>query len=102
MPNRRPRRREITPSGEPSYRLLGISAHLHEADHPRMSAEVEAVPVETEEERVFEWRLEELFRGGFSDVLAVELAAARDVDLHEALDLVARGCPPDTAARILL
>jgi hypothetical protein len=67
-----------------------------------MAAEVEVVGVDSEEERVFEWRLEELFRAGFPDALAVELAAARDVDLHQALDLVARGCPPNTAARILL
>ncbi len=67
-----------------------------------MAAELEAVPAETEEERVFEWRLEELFRAGFSDALAVELAGARNVDLHQALDLLARGCPPATAARILL
>lgn len=67
-----------------------------------MATELETIPVETEEERVFEWRLEELFRAGFSDTLAVELASARDVDLHQALELVARGCPADTAARILL
>ena len=67
-----------------------------------MAAELETIPVETEEERVFEWRLEELFRAGFSDALAVELAGSRDVDLHRALDLVASGCPPHTAARILL
>jgi hypothetical protein len=67
-----------------------------------MITDVETVVLGTEEERVFEWRLEELFRAGFPDVLAVELAGSRDVDLHRALDLVACGCPPETAARILL
>jgi hypothetical protein len=38
---------------------------------------------------------------GFDDVSAAKLAGTGDVDLHEVLDLVARGCPPTLAARIL-
>jgi hypothetical protein len=30
------------------------------------------------------------------------LAANVEVDLHDAVDLVRRGCPPELAARILL
>jgi hypothetical protein len=48
------------------------------------------------------WRLEELGRAGFDDRLAAELAARSEVDLHAAVELVGRGCPPHLAARILL
>jgi hypothetical protein len=47
------------------------------------------------------WRCEQLVRVGFDDVSAAKLAGTGDVDLHEVLDLVARGCPPTLAARIL-
>jgi hypothetical protein len=39
---------------------------------------------------------------GFGVSLARKLAARFDVDLHLAVDLVANGCPPELAARILL
>ena len=55
-----------------------------------------------EAELVFEWRIEELVRAGYTSEVAFELAAAPGVDLHAALDLISRGCPPNTAARILL
>jgi hypothetical protein len=48
------------------------------------------------------WRLEELERAGFDDRLAAELAARSEVDLHTAVELVQRGCPPHLAAQILL
>ena len=51
---------------------------------------------------VFEWRLEELERAGYPTMEAFLLAAARDVDLHLAVRLLAQGCPPATAARILV
>jgi hypothetical protein len=60
------------------------------------------IPVDSEVERVTWWRAEELVRAGYDPDAAFELAAQRDVDLHAALDLVARGCPPPLAARILL
>ena len=56
----------------------------------------------TEEEQILNWRFESLQRVGFDPELAFEIAARRAVDLHDALGLVARGCPPPTAARILL
>ena len=57
--------------------------------------------VETETERVERWRTSELMRVGFPGDDAVALAARMDVDLHEAIELVQRGCPPELAIRIL-
>jgi hypothetical protein len=54
--------------------------------------------VETE---VRDWRRQVLEQAGFQQALARELAAAADVDLHNLLNLVDRGCPPELAARIL-
>jgi hypothetical protein len=56
----------------------------------------------TEEERVIQWRLEELERAGYDQVDALELALAGDVDLHRATGLVRSGCPHEIACRILL
>jgi hypothetical protein len=58
--------------------------------------------VETEQERVLSWRIAELKRAGYEERLAHKLALRRDVDLHVAVGLIRRGCPPETAARILL
>ena len=61
-----------------------------------------------EEAEVFEldavrrWRFDELVRAGYDDEDAIELAFHLDVDLHLAVDLVRRGCPSRTAARIAL
>ena len=57
--------------------------------------------IETELERVERWRTAELLRVGFPGDDAVTLAARTDVDLHEAIELVRRGCPPELAVRIL-
>lgn len=68
-----------------------------------MSVAVEAVLVdETEDERVIRWRLEQLAKVGYSWACAMVIAANRDIDLHGAVELVRRGCPVDTAVRILL
>jgi hypothetical protein len=58
--------------------------------------------IETEEERVVRWRRDALRRAGYDERLAVKLALRPTVDLHVAVDLLRRGCPPDTAAKILL
>jgi hypothetical protein len=55
-----------------------------------------------DEPDVLSWRFTQLLRAGYSADQAVELACHRDVDLHVAVDLAARGCPPQTAVRILL
>lgn len=56
----------------------------------------------TEEERVVLWRAESLERAGYGPEAVAMLALAREVDLHQAVDLLARCCPPETALRILL
>lgn len=57
--------------------------------------------IETELDRVERWRTTELMRVGFAGDDAVALAARLEVDLHEAIELVRRGCPPELAVRIL-
>jgi len=57
--------------------------------------------IETELERVERWRTAELMRVGFAGDDAVALAARTDVDLHQAIELVQRGCSPELAFRIL-
>ena len=71
---------------------------------------LETLPVETAEEsgrsdpaaRVLGWRIEQLIAVGFDSDSAFVLALDRSIDLHEATELVRRGCPPETAFRILL
>ncbi len=57
---------------------------------------------ETEEQRIERWRSDELERAGYDPRSAAELARRHDVDLHWAVDLLKRGCPPDLALKILL
>jgi hypothetical protein len=47
------------------------------------------------------WRRSILVRAGFTTELANELVRDARIDLHDLLDLVDRGCPPELAARIL-
>jgi hypothetical protein len=67
-----------------------------------MSAAELDVHVESETERIERWRAEALERGGYTPSEAAELAGRIDVDLHLAVELLERGCPPETALRILL
>ena len=64
-------------------------------------ATVEFEHRESEEERVITWRAGALVKAGYEGGTALELALRSDVDLHLAVELVRRGCPPGTAARIL-
>ena len=57
---------------------------------------------ETENDRVLRWRWDELRRAGFGFQDALMLAVSQDIDLHLATSLLARGCPADTALRILV
>ena len=52
-------------------------------------------------ERWVRWREGRLLSAGFGPDLADALAHQEQVDLHELLELVDRGCPPHLAARIL-
>ena len=67
-----------------------------------MSAVDTELIIPDESERVICWRASELMRAGYDPPLAVELAERPDVDLHRALELLERGCPPDLATKILL
>jgi hypothetical protein len=67
-----------------------------------MSAAELEIHVETESERIERWRSEELERAGYAPTDAAELAGRFDVDLHLAVELLERGCPAETAVRILL
>ena len=57
---------------------------------------------EGEQMAVLEWRFSQLAKSGYGIDDAIVLATHTDVDLHLASDLVARGCPPALALRILL
>lgn len=58
--------------------------------------------VDTERERIERWRAEELERAGYDARQAAELAARFEVDLHDAVDLLRKGCAPELAVQILL
>lgn len=53
-------------------------------------------------EAVLRWRFEELVRAGYDPGSAMIIASHVEVDLHAATGLLARGCPPDTAFKILV
>lgn len=56
----------------------------------------------TEQERIEQWRLRELIHAGYAPDEALELSARFDVNLHQACDLLAQGCPSALATAILL
>jgi hypothetical protein len=53
---------------------------------------------ESEEVRVYAWRVEQLGKLGLSTLIAA--AAANLVDWHEVARLVQKGCPPELALEI--
>ena len=55
-----------------------------------------------EVEAVLRWRFEELVRAGYDAGSALILAGHVEVDLHAARSLLERGCPPETAMKIVL
>jgi hypothetical protein len=65
------------------------------------AAELELMLV-SEIDRVERWRQEALLRAGYDAESALVLAASHDIDLHEATELVERGCTVDLALQILL
>jgi hypothetical protein len=56
---------------------------------------------QSERAKVEGWRLHVLIEAGYPLPLAEKLAAS-EADLHEAVELVLRGCEARTAAEILL
>ncbi|MBA2641328.1 MAG: hypothetical protein H0U82_00180 [Actinobacteria bacterium] len=65
------------------------------------AAELEIV-FATETDRIEHWRHQALERAGYDPESALVLAASHDVDLHEAVNLLERGCSVDLALQILL
>jgi hypothetical protein len=53
-------------------------------------------------EAVLGWRFEQLVQVGYEPRKARLLSRRLDVDLHQAIDLVRRGCPHELALSILL
>ncbi len=68
-----------------------------------MTTRTPIAPSRAERERdgVTSWRVERLLAAGYDAEAALVLALDRDVDLHRAISLLERGCPPDTALQIL-
>jgi hypothetical protein len=66
-------------------------------------AETTELPLwnENEPARVESWRLHTLLEAGYPVHLAERIAGS-EVDLHDAVELIRRGCAPTTAAEILL
>jgi hypothetical protein len=58
--------------------------------------------IRVSDEDVVAWRREQLMRAGCDLSGAMILAKRSHVDLHEAVDLLERGCPPRVALEILL
>jgi hypothetical protein len=55
-----------------------------------------------EVEAVLRWRFEVLMNAGYDPGSAMILASHVEVDLHEAARLIERGCPLETAMKIVL
>lgn len=62
--------------------------------------ELDAGPA-TERERVARWRVEQLLDAGYDGESALVIGLDASIDLHLALGLLRRGCPLETALRIL-
>jgi hypothetical protein len=67
-----------------------------------MSEATELLDHGSERAKVESWRLHVLIEAGYPLPLAEKLAAALEADLHEAVELVAKGCDHRTATDILL
>jgi hypothetical protein len=67
-----------------------------------MSDRIDTAEIErSERAKVEGWRLHVLIEAGYPLPLAERLAGS-EADLHRAVELVTRGCEPQTAAEILL
>ena len=71
-------------------------------EHLEAMATIEQRAEIEQNSEVFDWRFEQLQRAGYPTSEAWLIAAARDVDLRLAARLLTEGCPPETAARILV
>ena len=66
------------------------------------AAELELITHVSERDRIEQWRHEALERAGYDPEAAIVLAASHDVDLHDAVGLLERGCSVELAIQILL
>ncbi len=57
---------------------------------------------ETEAVEMLRWRFDVLLRVGFDIEQAAVIAANVEIDLHDAENLMQRGCPPELVLRILM
>jgi hypothetical protein len=93
VPSRRdPRPSRVTAGCSPATTLRHVLQELEQA----------VSQMQDEELAILAWRMTVLDRAGYAEEDLVLLACSKDVDLHLAVDLVERGCPPATAVRILL
>lgn len=53
-------------------------------------------------DRIEQWRHEALERAGYDAEASIVLAASHDIDLHDAVSLLERGCTVELALQILL
>jgi ABC-type phosphate/phosphonate transport system substrate-binding protein len=58
--------------------------------------------IRDETDLVEAWRAEQLELAGYGAAGAAELAARHEIDLHVAIEMVAHGCAPELALKILL
>jgi hypothetical protein len=65
-------------------------------------ATAEVLSTRANDDEVVAWRREQLRRAGCRRFEAEVLARERQVDLHEAVELLERGCSPKIALEILL
>jgi len=66
-----------------------------------MSTETLTAPEPRATRSVTRWRIEQLLAAGYDGDAALVLALDPEVDLRTAVSLLERGCPIDTALRIL-
>ena len=66
-----------------------------------MAIQAPIAPARDEQEEIVSWRIERLLAAGYDGESSVVLALDRDVDLHDAVSLLERGCPVETALQIL-
>ena len=81
--------------------LSAIQCDLSRAEEESVEQKLIQRPPRSEHERVLDWRFDVLEEAGFNPVAALVLAES-SVDHHAAANLLATGCPHDTALRILL
>ncbi|MFN0153149.1 MAG: hypothetical protein ACKVUT_02125 [Gaiella sp.] len=63
---------------------------------------IAAVVAESDADGVLSWRFEQLRAAGYDVRRAAQIARTFEIDLHRAVALLERGCPVETALRILL